>query len=305
MNNLLPKAEPDFLQRLVSRALEDDSAIEPRLPSLFEPAPVSSLDPGIAWQDQSAYVADQAAEGRVGDGDVEVGRSDAKAGPAPRSGHDVLDAAATPRRAEPMPLAEQLDPRPAVARALEAALPPHPSPSSSQAAAAARRRSSPAAPSESAASAEHLPPKAVDVVIRELHPPAGDVTPFEDRRLITASDHREESPPQAANRDRSGIDERTNPPLRTDLDDMRGTLVPVSTAIAQSIVVAPQAAPCRPPRDEAPAGQADVAPIVNVTIGRLEVRAMPAAATAKPRSERRGAQPMTLDDYFKQRRGER
>jgi hypothetical protein len=144
----------------------------------------------------------------------------------------------------------------------------------------------------------------MDVVIRELHPPAGDVTPFEGRRLITGSDHQQESPLRAVSHDRSGMDERTNPPVRTDLDDTRGTLVPVSTAAAQRIVIAPQA-PYRPPRDEAPAGQADAAPVVNVTIGRLEVRAMPAAATAKPRSERRGAQPMTLDDYFKQRRGER
>jgi hypothetical protein len=267
MNNRLPKAEPDFLQRLVSKALEDDSAIEPRLPSLFEPASVSSLDAGLAWQDESVYVADQAVEGRSGDG--AAGRTQAKAYPTP----DVPNAAATPRRADPMPLAEQFDPR------------PMPSPSQ-------------------AASAEHLPPNAVDVVIRELHPPAGDVTPFEGRRPIAGHDYREESLPRAAGRDRSGIDERTNPPVRTDLDDTRGTLVPVSTAVAQRIVVAPQAAPYRPP-DEAPAGQADAAPVVNVTIGRLEVRAMPAAATAKPRSERHGAQPMTLDDYFKQRRGER
>jgi len=278
MNNLVPKAEPDFLQRLVSRALEDDSAIEPRLPSLFEPPSVSSLDPGAAWQDESAYVAERAVEGRVGDGDVEVGQ--AKTGPTPGPGHDVLNAAATAMRVEPMPLAEQPGP-------------PQPMPLSSQAAAAVRRRS-----------AEHLAPKAVDVVVRELHPPAGDATPFEGRRLITGSDHREESPPRASSRDRSGRDERANPPVRTDLDDTRGTLVPVSTAAAQRIVVAPQA-PYRPPRDEALAGPADAAPVVNVTIGRLEVRAMPAAATAKPRSERRGAQPMTLDDYFKQRRGER
>jgi hypothetical protein len=305
MNDLLPKAEPDFLQCLVSRALEDDSAIEPRLPSLFEPASVSSLDPGVAWQDEPAYVADQAVEGGVGDGDVEAGQPQAKAGPTPSPGHDVLNAAATPGRAEQIPLAEQPNPRPAAARALDAAPPPQPMPSSSQATAATRRRSSPAARSETAASAELLPPKAVDVVIRELHAPAGDVTPFEGRRLIIDSGHREESPPQAASRDRCGMDERTNPPERTDLDDMRGTLVPVSTAAALHIVVAPQAAPYRPPPNEAPAGQADAAPVVNVTIGRLEVRAMPAAATAKPRSERRGAQPMTLDDYFKQRRGER
>jgi len=182
---------------------------------------------------------------------------------------------------------------------------PPPMPSSSpQPTAAARRRSSPAHRTESAASGDAVPPKAVDVVLRELRPPASDVTPFAGRRLITGPDHREEWP-RATSRDRSGMDERTNPPVRADLDDTRGTLVPVSTAAAQRIVVAPQAAPYRPPRDQGPAAQADAAPVVNVTIGRLEVRALPAAAAAKPRSERRAAQPMSLDDYFKQRRGER
>jgi len=346
MNNPLPKAEPDFLQRLVSRALDEDSAIEPRLPSMFEPASVSSPDAGAAWQDAPAHAFDQAVEDRAGDGDVEAGRPQAKADPTPMLGHDVLSAPVTPVSAEPMPLAKQPDPRPAAARDAgrpqtkvdptpilshdvpsTAAIPkrlepmplakqpdprpaaardaePPPQPLSSRPAAAVRRRSSPVARNESAASAEHVPPKVVDVVLRELHPAAGDVAPREGRLPTTGPDHREASPPRMASRDVSGMDERANPPARTDPNDTRGTLVPVSTAAAQRIVVA-AAAPYRPPRDQAPVGQTDAAPVVNVTIGRLEVRAVPAGAMAKPHSERRGAQPMTLDDYFKQRRGER
>lgn len=307
MNNPLPKAEPDFLQRLVSRALEEDSAIEPRLPSLFEPASVSSLDAGVAWQDTPTSVADPAVEIRTNDGEVGAGRPQTKIDPTPRLGHDVLNAAATPWRAEPMSLAKQPDPWPAAARGLDAEPQPQSMPSSPQRAAAARRRLSPAAWTESAASAEQYPPKVVDVVTRELHPFAGDVPPREGRRPITGPDHREASPARAASHDLSGMQERANLRARTDLDDTRGTLVPVSTAAAQRIVVAPQAALYRPPPDEAPVEQADAsaAPIVNVTIGRLEVRALPTGAPAKPRSERRGAQPMSLDDYFKQRRGER
>jgi hypothetical protein len=304
MNNPLPKAEPDFLQRLVSRALEEDSAIEPRLPSLFEPASVSSLDAGVAWQDTPTSVADPAAEIRVNDGEVAAGRPQSKVDPTPLLGHDVPNAAATPWRAEPMLLAKQPDPWPAAAHGLDADPPPQSMPSSPQRAAAARRRSSPAW-TESATSAEQHAPKVADVVTGELHPFAGDVPPPEGRRPITGPDHREASPAGAASHDLSGMQERANLRARTDLDDTRGTLVPVSTAAAQRIVVAPQAAPYRPAPDEAPVEQADAAPVVNITIGRLEVRALPAGATAKPRGERRVAQPMTLDDYFKQRRGER
>jgi hypothetical protein len=43
---------------------------------------------------------------------------------------------------------------------------------------------------------------------------------------------------------------------------------------------------------------------VNVTIGRVEVRAVsPPAAAARARSENRA--PMSLDDYLKRRRGDR
>jgi hypothetical protein len=304
MNNPLPKTEADFLRRLASRALEEDSAIEPRLPSLFEPASVSSLDAGVAWQDRPTSVADPAAQIGANDREVTTGRPQTKVDPTPLLSHDARSAAATPRRAEPMPLATQPHPWPAAAHGPDAEPPSQPVPSSSQRAAAARPRLS-RAWAESTTSAEQHPPKVVDVATRELHPFAGDVPPPKGRRPTTDPDHRETSPARAASHDRSGMQERANARAGTDLDDTHGTLVPVSTAAAQRIVVAPQAAPYRPPPGEAPGEQADAAAVVNVTIGRLEVRALTAAATAKPRSERRSAQPMSLDDYFKQRRGER
>lgn len=91
-------------------------------------------------------------------------------------------------------------------------------------------------------------------------------------------------------------------------DGTDGALVPFSPAAQQRIVVAPPSAPNRPMRDPAPIDQpaAPALPIVNVTIGRLEVRAVPpAAAPAKPRSERGGLQPMTLDEYLRQQQGKR
>ncbi len=282
MNSPLSKAEPDFLQRLVSRALEEDSAIEPRLPSLFEPTSGSSLDAGVSWQDASALLADEAVEDRADDGKAEAGRPQAKVGPGPTLDRDVLEAE-TGRRAEPMPL-------------------------SSQRAATATRRSFPPSPTEKTASAEHRSPKVMDFVTHELHPFVGDEAPHEDRRPVVGSDDREASPPRAADRDLSGMEERTNLPTRMDPDEARGTPVPVSIAAAQRIVVSLPTVPYRLQRDEAPVERPDAsaAPIVNVTIGRLEVRAVPAAgATAKPRTARHSAQPMALDDYFKQRRGER
>ena len=60
--------------------------------------------------------------------------------------------------------------------------------------------------------------------------------------------------------------------------------------------------PCRTGDLAAPrSGKAEAAgePIVHVSIGRLEVRAMPAAAP--PARRREAPQPSSLDDYLRQR----
>jgi hypothetical protein len=79
-------------------------------------------------------------------------------------------------------------------------------------------------------------------------------------------------------------------------------LVPDSRLIIERVFAAPSpAAQRRQPDDRyGEPSQAPAAPSVNITIGRVEVRAVSAPA-AKPRVEPRGRQPLGLDEYLKRR----
>jgi hypothetical protein len=59
-----------------------------------------------------------------------------------------------------------------------------------------------------------------------------------------------------------------------------------------------------PASNEAPSTAPDTAPTVNVTIGRVEVRAIYPLPQAQP-ARRAHSSPMSLDEYFKKRNGER
>jgi hypothetical protein len=84
-----------------------------------------------------------------------------------------------------------------------------------------------------------------------------------------------------------------------------GTLLPESTPVfgAARAADAPgrsaHAAAMRPLAAPAGPGNASSEPVVHVSIGRLEVRAAPAAATPSRRHD--GPQPSSLDDYLRQR----
>ena len=98
------------------------------------------------------------------------------------------------------------------------------------------------------------------------------------------------------------------PTTREDRDKMRGrrndSVEPAAlvTPNTQRIVLEPTTAPYRPTREGFPVEmpEAHPAPVVNVTIGRIEVRAAPAPAPRQS-TEARGPKPMSLDEYLKQR----
>ena len=302
-----PKIEPDFIQRLVSRALDEDSAIEPRLPSLFEPASASWVD--TDWQDMSAQVADEAAEGDAGDNRLETGRHRGEVAPVPTGGDDNLPQTTSPRdvaltAAAPAPELRPIAPGDVDGEAHPSATvtPPH------QLVAAARARAAPNVRSMQAKSAKRPAPNLPDVPIRGLRPLVGEERAVARRPSTADPDQPVAAPSLTARRSSfADMDDPANFPVSTGRGGARGALVPSSTAAAQRIAVALPGVPYRPGRNEALIEHADdsAAPTVNVTIGRVEVRALPAATTVKPRNERRGPQPMTLDDYLKQRRGDR
>lgn len=79
-------------------------------------------------------------------------------------------------------------------------------------------------------------------------------------------------------------------------------LVPDPHLIIERVFATPSRATQRRQPDDgrAESSQAPAAPSVNITIGRVEVRAVSAPA-AKPRAEPRGRQPLGLDEYLKRR----
>jgi hypothetical protein len=75
-----------------------------------------------------------------------------------------------------------------------------------------------------------------------------------------------------------------------------------ATMPTRSKDIAAQATHSRPPSTQAPVQHADPAPtVVQVTIGRIEVRAAP-AASSQPR-QRDGPRPTALEDYLRDRNG--
>jgi hypothetical protein len=79
-------------------------------------------------------------------------------------------------------------------------------------------------------------------------------------------------------------------------------LVPDSRVTIERVFATPSRAAHRRQSDDRHAGPSPspAAPSVNITIGRVEVRAVSAPA-AKPRAEARGLKPLGLDEYLKRR----
>lgn len=282
-------AEPDFLAHMVDKALGTAAAVEPRLPSLFELPQGAMLRAGTGWPDDPLRVADREGErGRLTVGTPVV------ADPALLPQPDKRDAAAgsdsgssgslMPAFFAPMPAARE--------SALLAARTDRDA-----------ARSDRGAPGGQTAEARRTP------VTQELRPLSdGD----EVAALRPPAPDRDRPSPLSsfpAGRDPATKSEEPEETHARDADRAeRATLAPDARAIRPVIVVAPPTVPYRSRRDEVRGEQANAqpVPVVNVTIGRIEVRAVQAPGVAmKPRPEKRGPQPMSLDEYLKRRGGGR
>ena len=93
-------------------------------------------------------------------------------------------------------------------------------------------------------------------------------------------------------------------PVPNDLHQESGVLIPkpeASPAPYSAVAAAPMADAATAARDStANTLTAEPPPVINVTIGRVEVRAVQPPA-GKPRSEPSRPKPLSLDDYLKQR----
>ncbi|WP_437674841.1 hypothetical protein [Sorangium sp. So ce131] len=307
MNPPSAPAEGDFLDRLLDSAAGTATVVEPRVPSLFEPA--QGFSSGSALRH----------------GEEPHGASEAFGPP---------QAAGAPRASEPRPVpwAEALAPRPEPREGVERtrsapgayagggvldaragddlqrgssrARPGPPLHLASDPGLGGETREipelgapAPAAPSASTPDRLGLLPDP-----RRAGPSAllaqRMAAPGADRGARGGEPRTPGQPSQGAPRQRAS---RAASPVI----DAGGALVPHATPSLRR-AVAHALPPDRQPRSAALPESApiDREPVVNVTIGRLEVRAVQEPRKA-PRTEQRGPQPMSLEDYLKGRAGAR
>lgn len=285
------EAEPDFLARMVDKALGTEGGIAPRMRSLFEPALEAPLAASPTWLNESTRAAE----------------------PMPEDAHG--------HPSWPSPVAEPGRPPP------HDDSPPGRAEQAPVAAAAPRKAGAPLA--SDAAPAAKLQPPAVPAVAAKPVPPV--IVPMPDRFEPSAIPLPIPAPAATAAAPRRGeagaspppprlgpVPQAALPPMREDqaatseehgsslsADEPAPTRLVPTPAVERFLVAVPSVRR-RAQRDERGRQQPDApaAAVVNVTIGRVEVRAMPAPAAQPPRAAR-GPQPLSLDDYLKQRRGER
>jgi len=254
------QAKPDFFERLIDRALGVDGEIAPRLRSLFEPAPQMAMAPD--WQEETSGPPVMAEDSRD---DLPFSQSRQSAELGGETKHDIDTTAP--------PTLEGASARATMARPLARALL--------------------AAGDGGVPSAAALPaPARLDAAAREsasAPPPEG--------ALVSLSH------PPARRRDRSAPAPAHVSPRAVTADEAApARLVPDGgIAVERIFVTPPGASRQRQPDDRRDNDlQESAAPTVNITIGRVEVRAV-SAPVPKPRAEARRLQPLGLDDYLKRR----
>jgi hypothetical protein len=263
MNESTGAAGADFLGRIVDKALGRDGGLRPRVPSLFEPVFHAGI--GTAEGSQAAAATGEAADDTL----PSLHEHDGV-----RLRHAVRVTEAQPDR----PVIHSRPPEPApLAASRTEAVSASPVPF-----AVVHVPSAVALPSirddydTSAlprASAVHVP-----------HAGAGDA-----RRSAAVG------PSVAATADETASSDRR---LRQN-----GALTPSFDRNTHAIAAEPQAMHRRPAAQQSHPEYSAVGmePVVNVTIGRIEVRAAVQPAPAPRRIEARGQRPMSLDDYLKRR----
>jgi len=309
----------NFLVRIADKALGAETSIEPRLASLFERPPHARSSADVRWQDQAAPASAETMErDELAGGEFGVGTVQADVGSRhlrqPHADAGLIRVLASDRETSdrsipgPVPAAESHDPSLAAA----AALPAEPSAAPSSPLPRPVVATTPHPPSagrfERDGSSDRSPRPSSDPAIPDLQPRSrGEALPAvrspktgrgEPALFDSLSPRRNQRPARAT--------ESSDAATRTAEDGARGALVPSAAPIIERIVVATPAAPDRMRREvQAERANASVAPTINVTIGRVEVRALGGPAVPNPHDQKIGARPLSLDDYLKQQRGER
>jgi len=281
---------PDFLSRIAAKAVGAAPLVEPRLPSCFEARREAADEFPRSWEESVGTAVD-----------AEPGGS-----------------APTPRRAIVEAAADDFKPiGPEAAKTGGEAQPPRPRREETGARPASpARRPSPAQappalvaqPAPASARAE-VPAAVLDLPRPLLLPPAETKGPDRSGRAIAGQLVFEPVVPAMG-----GQDPISHPAPETDESDVatsHGFEAPVAASHPQGLALdraarMPEIRP-RPTRGEIRAAEhSPPRPVVNITIGRIEVRAHAAAVAppARPAQPPRRA-PQSLADYLKRRGGAR
>jgi hypothetical protein len=279
---------PDFLASIAAKAVGTAPLVEPRLPSRFEARPEGAGDFARAWEEPLELEAmprpyppprRRAVAEPAGDSEPAGRQAAQTAGPAeprlPDRAGKADQAPATAREVAQAPPAPVAPHRPAAARAAG------PSP--------AREPPPPLLVVPAGAELRDAPERVAPRPAFEIAAPAAR----EQERL--ASPVAEAAAPDAAATNRIGA------PAPAPAAQPR-------PPAAELTLRSPEAGP-RPTRGERRAAETEPAarpPVVNITIGRIEVRA-PAASAARPSRPARAPSPApeSLADYLKRRGGDR
>jgi hypothetical protein len=260
------QAKPDFFERLIDKAIGTEAGIAPRLRSLFEPMPQAA--PGSNWLEEPEHDATPAAPAHRSH---EAPPPTAQRRMMERDCGPPHDIAGRPAGNEPAaamhPHGTVFGDAPIDGNSLEPAM----------ALAAVPRVTLDAAHPDGTPP----PPRALA---------AAPLTPRRARTSAPIAPVRRRDP--SAQDEAGAGDARTPPQL---VPDSRVTIERVFLETPSRVAHRQQ-----PDDRYADPSQAPAAPTVNITIGRVEVRAV-SAPGAKPRAEARGPQPLGLDEYLKRR----
>jgi hypothetical protein len=308
----------DVLGRLVDRALGAGEAIRPRVAARFEPA-AAATGPRVEGAIPPAGPSDVADQGLI----RQPRRPPFPAAPEPgrEAASPVVDVARKPERATSIPGPSTARPRTADAPVRAAARPvlhvteaagdgsgPRPPatdatvPAWSSAAAAPRSDPPPAGEPPAIAAAVGSRRHAAEVRATRGGRHRVAAAPDEPAAVPAVRPHKAEAP-AALSRIAAGSQAESREPrdARTPV-----ALRPVDLVAAQVVVrtqLASQAsADADGPRDLTP-GPGAARPIVRVSIGRIEVRAVPARRPAERRAPERPSAAPSLEEYLRARNG--
>ncbi len=292
-----------FFSSLISRSLAPEAQIAPRPVARFEPAgPALPPDSPAELEEQHVFqtAARPRQEAPARASTAPESRADAPAGDAAAAQPAGLPAVArVPAPPEPRPPAERQAPREAVSLVAEAVAVARPAQGS------VPPPSTAAAPPAALLQTVDLPPRAArpadarPVSAREHRPHDSGLAHVQPAARAQAQPTQEwPAPPLAGQRAPAVPAVAPRPPEAARPAQHPDAARP--EPLRPAPLIQPEIAPARP-RDAAPRQEAEPgpAPVIQVTIGRIEVRAAP--APTRPERPRAAPAAMTLDEYLRKR----